>query len=229
MIIYRKEVLVCCGEQYQWRPVIGTDVPCIVNVLPRQSLPHIEQSSISAIISEQWKVLRHVGGGGQAGITVCCFPNQNLNVLVVNSGLRSLGSITPKRAESDSETLHTMSRMTRKTLVPGDRYWRFWTRPRHGLDWGIDGWQQQYFEEMQHQTAAGEKLFLIILISPPVLSSHYCALSCVSKLHKYNSANNQPTPLLPDWPALLIAVLSFPQLAISWSTFTGIEAMTTTT
>ena len=155
--------------------------------------------------------------------------HQNLNVLVVNSGLRSLGSITPKRAESDSETLNTMSRMTRKTLVPGDRYWRFWTRPRHGLDWGIDGWQQQYFEEMQHQTAAGEKLFLIILISPPVLSSHYCALSCVSKLHKYNSANNQPTPLLPDWPALLIAVLSFPQLAISWSTFTGIEAMTTTT
>ena len=31
--------------------------------------------------------------------------HQNLNVLVVNSGLRSLGSITPKRAESDSETL----------------------------------------------------------------------------------------------------------------------------
>ena len=101
--------------------------------------------------------------------------HQNLNVLVVNSGLRSLGSITPKRAESDSETLNTMSRMTRKTLVPGDRYWRFWTRPRHGLDWGIDGWQQQYFEEMQHQTAAGEKLFFDIFnLSSSIVFSLLC-------------------------------------------------------
>ena len=74
------------------------------------------------------------------------------------SGLRSLGSITPK-AESESETLveenpHRAGLDHGSILGLGG-----WTRPRHDLDWGIDDWwqQQQYFGAgMQQQQTAGE-------------------------------------------------------------------------
>ena len=80
LLWYYEDILLECNNgEWLWTPAVGPVVPCILCICCQGNHCPIEQSPISANISEWWKVLCHVGGLGLAGITLwSCFPIKTL-------------------------------------------------------------------------------------------------------------------------------------------------------